>query len=66
MQSDLPHTLYKKKKDAGKKADAGKDTTVRADDPAFAMQKEAYERKLARLRAQAEGNTSFTLDEIFR
>ena len=67
MQSDLPHTLYKRnKKDAGKKAEAGKNTPVNADDPAFAMQKEAYERKLARLKAQADGDASFTLEEIFR
>ena len=64
MQSDLPHTLYKRTKDAGKKG--GKTPApVRADDPAFAKQQEAYERKLARLRAQAEGTEPFTMNEIF-
>lgn len=64
MQSDLPHTLYKRTKDAGKKG--GKiPTPVRADDPAFAKQQEAYERKLARLRAQAEGTEPLTMNDIF-
>lgn len=65
MQSDLPHTLYKKTKDAGKKANGGK-APVRADDPAFKLQQEAYERKLAKIRAQAEGQAPMTMEEIFR
>ena len=62
MQSDLPHTLYKRSKTEGKK---GKDAPVRANDPAFALQQAAYEKKLARLRAQAEGKAPFTMNEIF-
>lgn len=66
MQSDLPHTLYKRnKKDAEKKADTGVSAKVRPDDPAFEMQKAAYERKLARLQAQAKGDAPFTMNEIF-
>lgn len=66
MQSDLPHTLYKrKKKNDDGKATGGKPTRVNPNDPAFAMQQEAYERKLARMRAKSEGKEPFTMDELF-
>lgn len=66
MQSDLPHTLYnRKKKDKSDEKPKGKDATVRADDPAFAMQQEAYERKLARIRAQQQGQAPLTMEDIF-
>lgn len=63
MQSDLPHTLYIRKKESG--AATGKPARVRADDPAFAMQQAAYEKKLARLKAKSEGKEPFTMDELF-
>lgn len=62
MQCDLPHTLYKRSKSEGKK---GKDAPVRANDPAFALQQAAYEKKLARLRAKAEGKEPLTMNDIF-
>ena len=62
MQADLPHTLYKRSKTEGKK---GKDAPVRANDPAFALQQAAYEKKLARLRAKAEGSEPLTMNDIF-
>ena len=66
MQADLPHTLYnRKKKDKPDEAQKGKEAPVRADDPAFAMQQEAYERKLARIRAQQQGEAPLTMDDIF-
>ena len=61
MQSDLPHTLYKRGK-AEKKAN---DAPVRGDDPAFTLQQAAYEKKLARIRAQAEGEAPLTMNDIF-
>ena len=61
MQSDLPHTLYKRRKDKS----AGVDAPVRKDDPAFARQQEEYERKIARMLAQADGEEPYTLDDIF-
>ena len=65
MQSDLPHTLYKRSKAEGKKGKKGKDALVRANDPAFALQQAAYEKKLARLRAKAEGKEPLTMNDIF-
>lgn len=65
MQSDLPHTLYKRSKAEGKKGKKGKDAPVRANDPAFALQQAAYEKKLARLRAKAEGKEPLTMNDIF-
>lgn len=62
MQSDLPHTLYMDK-DAKKR---GKDAPVSASDPAFARQKAAYEKALARRKAQADGKEPYTVDELFR
>lgn len=64
MQSDLPHTLYKRNKKGGSKAT---DTSARvnAQDPAFALQQEAYEKKLAKLRAKSEGEEPFTMEELF-
>ena len=64
MQSDLPHTLYKHKKDSGK-AHAGQKPKVSANDPAFAKQREAYEKKMAKLRAKQEGKEPFTMEELF-
>jgi len=63
MQSDLPHTLYKRSGKAGAKP--GK-APVRKGDPAFEMQRKAYEKKLARLKAQSEGEAPYTMEEIFR
>lgn len=64
MQSDLPHTLYNYKKDGGK-APAGRTAKVSATDPAFAKQREAYEKKMAKLRAKQEGKEPFTMEELF-
>lgn len=63
--ADLPHTLYKRsdKKTQGEKR--SKNIPVRSDDPAFALQQEAYERKLARIKAKQEGTEPLTMDEIF-
>lgn len=65
MQSDLPHTLYKQNKKDGGKASGKPKARVRADDPAFAKQREAYEKKLAKMRAKTEGEQPFTMDELF-
>lgn len=65
MQSDLPHTLYKKRKDKAGQA-TGPKAKVNANDPAFAMQQKAFERKMARMKAQAEGQAPMTMEEIFR
>ena len=65
MQSDLPHTLYKRGGKEGKKENGKPAARVNPNDRAFAMQQEAYEKKLARLRAKEEGSEPFTMDEIF-
>lgn len=65
MQSDLPHTLCKNNKKDGGNASGKAQGRVRADDPAFAMQREAYEKKLAKMRAKTEGEQPFTMDELF-
>ena len=60
MQSDLPHTLYdrKKKKKAGQK-------TFNPNDRAFELQRLADERAAARRKARQE-KEGYTLDEVFR
>ncbi len=66
MQSDLPHTLYKKKKDSGRDGGKRKMPPVRANDPAFALQQQAYEEKLARMKAKQEGRVPYTMNDIIR
>lgn len=66
MQSDQPHTLYLKRKDKAKKGKDNSAPPVKADDPAFRMQKEAYERKLASIKAKREGTAPVTIDELFK
>lgn len=67
MQTDLPHTLFdhskKKKGGKGGKRELPK---PKKGDAAFKLQQEAYERKLAKIQAKAEGKEPFTTDELFR
>ena len=62
MESDLPHTLFKKTKVAG--GNGAVAPKVRADDPAFELQQKAVEKALARRRAKAEGREPYTIDEL--
>lgn len=55
MQSDLPHTLYKKQKDRKK---------VVVDDEAVRLQEEANKRAAER-RAAKNGQQTYTIDELF-
>jgi hypothetical protein len=55
MQSDLPHTLYRTKKDKNK---------VVVDDEAIRLQEEAN-RKAAARRAKNNEQQSYTIDELF-
>ncbi len=54
MQSDLPHTLYKKQKDRKKVV----------DDEAVRLQEEAN-RRAAERRAAKNGQQTYTIDELF-
>lgn len=67
MQADLPHTLYKgmRKDMGGKSAKKVRTKPVSATDPAFRKQQEAYERALARKKAQMEGMEPYTMNELF-
>lgn len=65
MQADLPHTIFKDRVDAKGEKPQGRSAKVNPNDPAFALQQEAYERKLARIRAQQEGREPLTMDDIF-
>lgn len=65
MQSDLPHTLYK----PIRKKDGKRDTRnmrVNPNDPAFAAQQAAYDRAVARRKAQQEGKIPYTTQQLFR
>ncbi len=55
MQSDLPHTLYKKQKDRKK---------VVVDDEAVRLQEEANKRAAERGAAK-NGQQTYTIDELF-
>ena len=65
MQSDLPHTLYKPMKKSGGKKETD-NYRVNPNDPAFAKQQAAYEKALARKKAQMEGKEPYTMQELFR
>lgn len=58
MQSDLPHTLYKKDKKDG-------DGGYNPNDKAFELQRQADERAAARRKARQE-QEGYTVEEVFR
>lgn len=63
MQSDLPHTLYKRD-NAKKKSGPAEDFKYNPEDPAIKKQQEALRKKKERL--EAEGKTvEYTIDELF-
>ena len=67
MQADLPHTLYKPLSERdGKHSGGVKDWKVNPNDPAFAAQQAAYERAIARRKAQKEGKIPYTTEQLFR
>lgn len=67
MQADLPHTLYKPIHTDSKSGDGKKsDWKVNPNDPAFAAQQAAYERAVARRKAQQEGKIPYTTEQLFR
>lgn len=67
MQADLPHTLLNrngKKGKRGKKPAIDENYKCNPNDNAFALQREAVERK--RRKMEAEGKeVNYTMDEIF-
>ena len=67
MQMDLPHTLFnfKKEKIGGSKK-AKVQVRVNPNDPAFALAQAAYEKALAKRKAQMEGKEPYRMEELFR
>ena len=59
MGADLPHTLYRRSKDGGRKS------TQSDVDDATAKMKEAYERKQREKEAEREKRNGLTVEEIF-
>ena len=64
MQADLPHTIFKSVSKGGK-SDT-RHTKVNPNDPAFAAQQAAYDRAVARRKAQQEGKIPYTTQQLFR
>lgn len=66
MQSDLPHTLYKKgRKKKGKKKGADENFVYNPNDKAIQLQEEANRKMRERIAAQGE-KPQYTIDELFR
>lgn len=67
MQSDLPHTLYKRRKSKGKngKKDANADFKFNPNDKAIKMQEEANRRMRERLASKGR-QPEYTIDEMFK
>ncbi len=63
MQSDLPHTLYLRRK-GKKKHGGGKDYNYNPEDPAIKKQMEAIRKKKERMEAEGQ-KVEYTMDEIF-
>ena len=65
MQSDLPHTLFKRNKDKNKKKSEGMDDfKYNPEDPAIKKQMEAIRKSKERKEAEGE-EVEYTMDEIF-
>ena len=65
MRSDLPHTLFNKKKKKGKKGKSNENYKYNPDDKAVKMQQEAIRRKRERMVAEGK-EVQYTVDELFR
>ena len=64
MQSDLPHTLYKNKKNKKKGSHTLENYTFNPNDKAIAMQIEANRKRQERLEKE-RNEAGYTMDELF-
>ena len=67
MQADLPHTLFNRKAGKGKKGRKAVDNEnyiANPNDKAFALQREAVERRRRQMEAEGK-DVNYTMDEIF-